>query len=621
MLFLAIYKFKGYNKLMTDILKQKLETLPTDSGVYVMRNIDGEVIYVGKAKNLKNRVSSYFRKDSARAQKVKSMVEKIYDLDYFITLSEQDALALESNLIKKYQPFFNILLKDGKAFPYIKISLNEDFPKLEIVRRLKKDKAKYFGPYFGGISASEILKTINSAFPVRTCNLKIVEGKKAKRECLNYSLGLCSAPCTGRITKAEYSKILDKITDFLNGNDHEIEKILKEKMEKEAERENFEKALELRDRLKMIAKLKERVIANMPKDVTLDAFAFDSNGLSGAISTIVVRGGKILGVQNLSVIDASIDEGEALSSFIVQYYKHQKVPKVILTSAQISNSTALEEFLGEEHKVDVVFPQKGYKKSIIDMAKKNAREHLEKFITKDKQKYNRTYGALEQLQKELNLSRLPKRIECYDISNTSGVLSVASMVVFENGEPKRSHYRKFKIKTVDGPNDFASLKEVLSRRLAELDKEENESFKNRPDLIVIDGGKGQLSSTYEVIKPYSIDTISLAKQFEEVYFPNNSIPKMLKRGSAELKILQNIRDEAHRFAITFHKSLRNKNTFKSPLDDIYGLGEIKKAALLKTFKTSEGVAAASIEELNLVRGIDLALATRIYNYFHKSEEK
>ena len=262
---------------MTDILKQKLETLPTDSGVYVMRNVDGEVIYVGKAKNLKNRVSSYFRKDSARAQKVKSMVEKIYDLDYFITLSEQDALALESNLIKKYQPFFNILLKDGKAFPYIKISLNEDFPKLEIVRRLKKDKAKYFGPYFGGISASEILKTINSAFSVRTCNLKIVEGKKAKRECLNYSLGLCSAPCTGRISKQEYAKILNKITDFLNGNDHEIEKILKEKMENEAKKENFEKALELRDRLKMISKLKERVIANMPKDVSLDAFAYDSD--------------------------------------------------------------------------------------------------------------------------------------------------------------------------------------------------------------------------------------------------------------------------------------------------------------------------------------------------------
>ena len=602
---------------MTDILKQKLESLPTDSGVYVMRNIDGEVIYVGKAKNLKNRVSSYFRKNSSHALKVKTMVEKIYDLDYFITLSEQDALALESNLIKKYQPFFNILLKDGKAFPYIKISQTEDFPKLEIVRRLKKDKAKYFGPYFGGINAGEILKTINSAFPIRTCNLKITECKKAKRECLNYSLGLCSAPCTGRISKEEYAKIIDKITDFLNGNDHVIEKVLKEKMEKEAEKENFEKALELRDRLKMIAKLKERVIANMPKDVTLDAFAYDSDGLSGAISTIVVRGGKILGVQNLSVIDASIDEGEALSSFIVQYYKHQKVPKIILVSSQIADVSALENFLSEEHKTDIIFPQKGYKKAIIDMAKKNAREHLEKFITRDKQKYNKTYGALEKLQQELNLSRLPKRIECYDISNTSGVLSVASMVVFENGEPKRSHYRKFKIRSVEGPNDFASLKEALTRRLSELDKGENESFKNRPDLIVIDGGKGQLSSTYEVIKPYNIDTISLAKQFEEVYLPNDNTPKMLKRGSAELQILQNIRDEAHRFAITFHKSLRNKNTFKSPLDDIKGLGKIKKANLIKTFKTSDEVAKASIEELNLVKGIDLNLATRIYNHFHE----
>lgn len=606
---------------MNDILKQKLENLPTNSGVYVMRNIDGEVIYVGKAKNLKNRVSSYFRKNSSHALKVKTMVEKICDLDYFITLSEQDALALESNLIKKYQPFFNILLKDGKAFPYIKISQNEDFPKVEIVRKLKKDKAKYFGPYFGGISATEILKTIVEAFPVRTCNLKISSGKKVKRECLNYMLGLCSAPCTGKISKEGYAKIINNISDFLNGNDHVIEKKLKEKMQKSAESENFEKALEIRERLKMIAKLKDRVIANMPKDVTLDCFAFDSNGLSGAISTIIVRGGKILGVQNLSVIDASIDEGEALSSFIVQYYKHQRIPKTILIGNQIADVSALETFLSEDYKVNIIYPQKGYKKAIVEMAKKNAREHLEKFITRDKQKFNKTYGALEQLQKQLNLTKLPKRIECYDISNTSGVLSVASMVVFENGEPKRSHYRKFKIKTVDGPNDFASLKEALTRRLNELDKGENESFKNRPDLIVIDGGKGQLSSAYEVIEPYHIDTISLAKQFEEVYFPNNSTPKMLKRGSVELRILQNIRDEAHRFAITFHKSLRDKNTFKSPLDEIYGIGEIKKKALLKTFKTSQEIAKASVEELNLVKGIDISLANRIYNYFHKTNEK
>ena len=433
---------------MNEILNTKLKNLPTSSGVYVMRDKNGNVIYVGKAKNLKNRVSSYFRKNSSHTLKVKTMVEKIYDLDYFVTLSELDALALESNLIKNHQPFFNILLKDGKAFPYIKISKNEDFPKIEIVRKVKNDKARYFGPYFAGISANEILKTIVMAFPVRTCNLKISQGKSAKRECLNFSLGLCSAPCTARISKQDYAKIIDDIANFLNGNDHLIEKKLKEKMQKEAQNENFESALEIRERLKMIDKLKERVIANIPKDITLDAFAYESDGLSGAISVIVVRGGKILGVQNLSVVDASLNEGEALSSFIVQYYKRQKVPKIILTSAKIDNSDILEKYIETDHKVEIVCPQQSFKKSIIDMARKNAREHLEKFITNDKRKYNQTFGALEKLQSELNLSSFPKRIECYDISNTSGVLSVASMTVFINGEPKHSHYRKFKIQNV-----------------------------------------------------------------------------------------------------------------------------------------------------------------------------
>ena len=605
-----------YNECMNEILNTKLKNLPTSSGVYVMRDKNGNVIYVGKAKNLKNRVSSYFRKNSSHTLKVKTMVEKIYDLDYFVTLSELDALALESNLIKKHQPFFNILLKDGKAFPYIKISKNEDFPKIEIVRKVKNDKARYFGPYFAGISASEILKTIVMAFPVRTCNLKILQGKSSKRECLNYSLGLCSAPCTARISKQDYAKIIDDIANFLNGNDHLIEKKLKEKMQKEAQNENFESALEIRERLKMIEKLKERIIANIPKDITLDAFAYESDGLSGAISVIVVRGGKILGVQNLSVVDASLNEGEALSSFIVQYYKRQKVPKLILTSTKIDNSDILEKYIETDHKVEIVCPQQSFKKSIIDMARKNAREHLEKFITKDKQKYNQTFGALEKLQSELNLSSLPKRIECYDISNTSGVLSVASMTVFINGEPKRSHYRKFKIQNVQGPNDFASLQETLSRRFKEYEKGQDISFKEKPDLIVIDGGKGQLSATHPIIAPYKIDTISLAEKFDEVYFPNNSTPKMLKRGSAELRILQNIRDEAHRFAITFHKSLRDKKELASPLDKISGIGKIKKEALLKQFKTSKEIAKASASELMLVKGIDKNLAEKIYNYFN-----
>ena len=601
---------------MNEILNTKLKNLPTSSGVYVMRDKNGNVIYVGKAKNLKNRVSSYFRKNSSHTLKVKTMVEKIYDLDYFVTLSELDALALESNLIKNHQPFFNILLKDGKAFPYIKISKNEDFPKIEIVRKVKNDKARYFGPYFAGISANEILKTIVMAFPVRTCNLKISQGKSAKRECLNFSLGLCSAPCTARISKQDYAKIIDDIANFLNGNDHLIEKKLKEKMQKEAQNENFESALEIRERLKMIDKLKERVIANIPKDITLDAFAYESDGLSGAISVIVVRGGKILGVQNLSVVDASLNEGEALSSFIVQYYKRQKVPKIILTSAKIDNSDILEKYIETDHKVEIVCPQQSFKKSIIDMARKNAREHLEKFITNDKRKYNQTFGALEKLQSELNLSSFPKRIECYDISNTSGVLSVASMTVFINGEPKHSHYRKFKIQNVQGPNDFASLQETLSRRFREYEKGQDISFKEKPDLIVIDGGKGQLSAINQIVAPYKIDTISLAEKFDEVYFPNNSTPKMLKRGSAELRILQNIRDEAHRFAITFHKSLRDKKELASPLDNISGIGKVKKEALLKQFKSSKEIAKASADELMLVKGIDKNLAEKIYNYFN-----
>ena len=605
--------------LMNSILEQKLKKLPTDSGVYIMRSKTGDVIYVGKAKNLKNRVSQYFRKNSSHTLKVRTMVEKIYDLDYFITLSELDALALESNLIKKYQPFFNILLKDGKAFPYIKISETDPFPKPEITRKLKKDNAKYFGPYFGGISAGEILNTINSAFPVRTCNLKLGDGKRAKRECLNYSLGLCSAPCTGKISEEDYKKIISDIADFLNGNDKKIEKILKEKMNFFAETENFERALEIRDRLKMIAKLKERVVANMPKDIELDAFAYESDELSSAISLLIVRGGKILGVQNMSVIDASIDEGEALSSFMMQYYRNQKVPKVILVSHEISGKDAFASFISPDRHVEISVPQKGFKKLLIDMAKKNAREHLEKSLTKEKQKFNATYGALEKLQAELGLRNFPKRIECYDISNTSGVLSVASMVVFENGEPKRKHYRKFRIQSVEGPNDFASLKEALTRRLGELDKAVDESFKNRPDLIVIDGGKGQLSSTYEIIKNYDIDTISLAKQFEEVYLPNNPVPVMLKRGSAPLRVLQNIRDEAHRFAITYHKSLRDKREFHSPLDDIPGIGKVKKLALLAQFKTSEEIAKASPDELKLVKGIDPILAQKIYNHFHGSQ--
>ena len=603
------------------MLKQKLATLPNKSGVYVMKDIDGNVIYVGKAKNLKNRVSQYFNKKTAvdgYTFKVKTMVDKIYDFDYFVTLSEMDALALENTLIKKHQPFFNILLKDSKTFPYIKIDLKNPFPKLEIVRRVKKDGAKYFGPYFAGIRASKLVKIINNAFEVRTCNLKIRKDKPAKRECLNYSLGLCSAPCTNRISQQDYGKIVSKIIEFLNGNDNRIIKLLEKKMKKYAECENFEKALELREDIKMLQKLSMRVVAEVPQNLEIDVFAYATNNASGAISHLAVRAGKIVSVQNLSTIDASLSGGEVLTTYLMQYYEHAVVPKLILVSENLESSEDLAKVISPEKSVQIKTAERGYKKRLLEMAKNNAVEHLEKFVAVEKTKFDKTIGAMQNLQKALSLKALPKRIECYDISNTQGTNSVASMVVAINGELAKKHYRKFKIKTVDGPNDFASLKEVLERRLLELDKGDDESFAQKPNLILIDGGKGQLSETSKVLfeRRGDIEIISLAEKFDEVFLPGQSLPIMLKRGAVELRLLQNLRDEAHRFAITFHRNLRNKSQTKSPLDEIKGIGAVKKKALVRQFKTIEGIKSASVEELALVKGIDAGLAQKIFDFFH-----
>lgn len=605
---------------MNNVLKQKLSFLPKNSGVYVMKDISGNVIYVGKAKNLKNRVSQYFNKKTVQDSytlKVKTMVDKIYDFEYYITLSEIDALALENTLIKKHQPFFNILLKDSKTFPYIKIDMSKPFPKLEIVRKVKKDKAKYYGPYFAGIRASELLKIINSAFEVRTCNLKINPLKPAKRECLNYSLGLCSAPCTNRISEEDYKQIIFHIIDFLNGNDKVVLKRLEEKMMVYAENQNFEKALELREEIKMIKKLSDRLIAEVPQKEEIDVFAYATNNALGAISHLVVRAGKVVGVQNLSTIDASLSGEEVLSSYLVQYYENAITPKRIILSHIPEEVSALIKLIQKDKKVEILKPERGYKKRLLEMAQKNAEEHLEKASSVDKAKFNQTFGAMQNLKLALNLKNMPKRIECYDISNTQGVHSVAAMVVAINGEIARKHYRKFKIKTVVGPNDFLSLKEVLIRRLQELERAEDESFKEVPSLIVIDGGKGQLSVTSEELFKHrnDIDIIGLAEKFDEVFLPNNTKPIMLKRGSVELRLLQTIRNEAHRFAITFHRTLRQKNALKSPLDEIEGVGPVKKKALIKQFKTIEQIKKASVEELALVKGIDINLAKKIYDFF------
>ncbi len=601
---------------MNNKIKEKLKTLTTSPGVYIMRDIDGVVIYVGKAKNLKNRVSQYFR-NSQKPAKVQAMVDNVDTFDYFIAMSEMDALALESNLIKKYQPYYNILLKDGKQFPYIKINLKEPFPKFEIVRKVKKDGAKYFGPYFAGIDAKEILKIMYAAFKIRTCNNKISLESVAKRECLNYSLGLCSAPCTKRISRDEYMQEINKAINFLNGNDNEVEEIITNKMILASQNENFENAILYRERLKMIKKLKDKVVANLPKDVSKDVFAYMTDGLSGVITNMVVRGGKILGIISYPCIDAEMEEGQTLFNFISQYYKNMFIPSEIILSHQISSPQLLCQLYGK--KINFITSPHGINKSLLDMARENAKEYLEKYIEKDKLKYNNTLGAVKMLKEKLGLGELPLRMECYDISNISGTNKVCSMVVFKNGEPSKKDYRKFKIKTIKGANDFASLAEALTRRLKRYKEQNGESFKEKPNLLVIDGGKGQLSSCYQILQQFGLENeiqmISLAKRIEEVFLPNKSTPILLRPASAELKLLQRLRDEAHRFAITYHRLLRNKNQTSSLLDDIPGIGPKKRDALLKAFGSSEEIAKLDASTLELLPEISRGLAVAIVSYF------
>ena len=574
-----------------------------------MHSSSGAVIYVGKAKNLKNRVSQYFN-NSPKQDKVMAMVEHVDDFEYYVTLNERDAFALENNMIKKYKPFYNILLKDDKAYPYIRVTTKDDYPRMEVVRRIKNDGNKYFGPYISGISPYALIKIVNMAYPLRMCKQTIK--KTVQRPCLYYSMGLCSAPCAQKVSKDDYKKIVESAMDFLRGNDKNIEEILTKKMEIASQVENFERAIEIRDMLKMVKNLKQRVVTDLPNDLKLDAISYQNNGVIGSICVLTVRHGKILGVVNQSVIDASIEEKDTMQEFMMQYYKVHEKPKEVLTNIRVDN--ILEDEIG----VKITCPQKGVKYSLIKTANLNAKEYLSKIEYKENIEYDKTVGALSKLKEKLNLTKIPNRIECYDISHISGTNQVASMVVFIAGRPAKNMYRKFKMRNQNGPNDFECLMQTLKRRISELDGDDV-SFTQKPDLLVIDGGKGQLSSTYEVLKHSKLncDIVSLAKQFEEVYTPYSNIPVMLKRGSSELRILQNIRDEAHRFAITFHRQLRSKNEIKSPLDDIKGLGKVKKQALLKQFETFDAIKKASVEELNMVKGIDKNLAITIYNYLQK----
>lgn len=596
-------------------IQEKLKLLPDDPGVYIMLDRDGNVIYVGKARVLKNRVRQYFH-SSLKTEKVAAMVANIADFYYIITKSEIDALSLENNLIKKYKPKYNILLKDDKTYPYIKVSVSEKFPSFTVTRKLKKG-SRYFGPYMGGVRVRDVLEIVNMAYGVRTCYTPV--GEKPKKPCLNYHIHRCPAPCAHLISEEEYGERVKAAMRFLDGDEGNVEALLKEKMNAYAAAEEFELAIDCRNKLEMLSKIALKRITALNRDINADVIAYVSNKLYSAVNILITRRGIMQGASTFAVENASSD-GEALTSFISQYYASHQLPDELIVQ-DFAESALLEEFFRQTYSkaVSVLTPKQGVRRQLLEMAENNASEYLEKAIDRIRHKEDMTVNACLHLQEELGLSRYPRRMECYDISNISGVDKVGSMVVFIDGEADRSQYRRFRIKTVEGADDFASLREVLRRRLAKLGTEEEEHFP-KPDLVIIDGGKGQLSAVkgiFDEAGVSGIDLISLAKREEEVFTVGSREGILLDKRDYSLKMLQRIRDEAHRFAITFFRSIHSKRSLTSVLAEIPGVGKIKRRALIEKFGTIDRIMRASPKELAETEGIGDGLAAAIRKYFEE----
>ncbi len=595
------------------VVEDKLKLLPESAGVYVMLDKSGQIIYVGKAKNLKNRVRQYFF-NGVKTAKVMAMVKNIADFYYIIAPSEIDALSLENNLIKEHKPRYNILLKDDKTYPYLKIDLKETYPALRVTRRIKKDGAKYFGPFMGGINVNDVTETVNLLYGLRPCDKTLDKTKKAK-PCLNFHIGKCPAPCAGNISEEEYLKNVSSAVAFLSGDVSQAESVMRQKMVDCAKSEKFELALKYKQGLEFLDKLKLKRLTALNKFVDLDVISYRSDGIYSAVNLLVVRSGRMVGGKNFAFESAALTSSDAISEFITRYYKAgQDIPEEIVVGEEIPDYKVLEEYLKERKGkvVRIICAKQGVRKQLVDMAEVNAEEYLSINIDKIKHKDDMTVKACQKLKERLGLKNYPKRMECYDISHISGVDRVGSMVVFIDGEPARDLYRRFKIKTFEGNDDFRSLQEVLSRRIERL-KTDPEKFA-KPDLIIIDGGKGQLSSVKEIFDEKGvtgIDLISLAKREEEIFLPTGSAPIVLGKRDYCLRLLQRIRDEAHRFAITFFRSLHGKRSLSSVLDGIKGLGKTKKDALLKEFKDLSGIIKAERGDLTKVAGVGEVLAKEI----------
>ncbi|KPU43433.1 UvrABC system protein C [Oxobacter pfennigii] len=614
-------------------LEEQLKNLPDKPGVYIMKDEYGQIIYIGKAVSLKNRVRQYFQNSRGHGAKVKAMVDNIEEFEYIVTDSELEALILECNLIKTHKPKYNVLLKDDKHYPYIKVTMNEDYPRVVMIRKIERDKARYFGPYSGAFAVRETIEIIKKLFPIRTCSR--VMGKNTKeRPCLNFHIGRCLAPCQGNVNIQEYRNMMKDICLFLSGSHDELISELEKKMNASAENMEYERAADYRDKIAAIRQIqeKQKVLSSAMEDEDVIAFAQGED--KTCMQVFFIRGGKLIGREHFILTDTlDTSTKEILTGFIKQFYMGEGfIPREILLQEEIDEINIIESWLTSKRgsKVYIKIPQKGEKKDLVDLASKNALITLQNFSERILRDKKASEGAIEELSDILELDFIPRRIEAFDISNIQGTDPVGSMVVFVDGKPQNREYRRFRIKTVKGPNDYASMMEMLSRRfkhgLEEIDRNKGISdgadgkFSNMPDLILIDGGEGHVNSALEVVKGLNLDIPVCGMVKDDRHRTRgliyNSQEIKMDTHSEAFRLVTRIQDEVHRFAINYHRSLRDKGMNKSVLDEINGIGSIRKKALIKHFGSIDKIKEANADELLQAPGMNKKSAQAVYGYFH-----
>ncbi len=619
-------------------IEDELKKLPSQPGVYLMHDAKDEIIYVGKAVSLKNRVRQYFQSSRNKSAKIEQMVSRIARFEYIVTDSEMEALVLECNLIKEHQPRYNTMLKDDKAYPYIKVTVGEDFPRVMLARTMKKDKNRYFGPYTSAGAVKDTIDLIHKLYKIRTCSRNLPRDTGKERPCLNYHIKQCDAPCQGYISKEEYGENIRQVLEFLNGRYDGVLKNLEEKMKAASDAMDFEKAIEYRDLLSSVKKVaqKQKITSSNMEDRDIIAMARDD--MDAVVQVFFVREGKLIGRDHFRMSVATAEtKGQILSSFVKQFYAGTPfLPKELWVQYELEDMELIGQWLSARkgQKVRITVPKKGDKERLVELAEKNAALVLIQDNERNKREEMRTIGAMNQVAQWLGLENV-RRMEAFDISNISGYESVGSMVVFENGRPKRSDYRKFRIKTVIGPNDYASMKEVLARRFTHGMEEQKQlknqgvekefgSFTRFPDLLMMDGGKGQVNIALEVMEQLglSIPVCGMVKDDNHrtrgLYYQNEEIS--IDRHSEGFRLITRIQDEAHRFAIEYHRSLRSKSQVRSILDEIPGIGDTRRKSLMRSFQSLDAVREASVEELCQVPGMNRAAAESVYQFFRRKEK-